>query len=126
MKRLVVKACGRSPLEDIRLSIEARLPYAQFHESFRSFRTLTFDIPDENIDQVKSDVNQCGHKCFWDRTYKLDPVEGKSESVELDSAELNLVNNTKFASGSGSGTVYVRVNQLNGVNVYEFSNSGNW
>ena len=128
MKRLVVKACGRSPLEDIRLSIEARLPYAQFHESFRSFRTLTFDIPDENIDQVKSDVNQCGHKCFWDRTYKLDPVEGKSESVELDSAELNLVDNTKFASGSGSGTVYVRVNQLNGANVYEFSNSGtgNW
>ena len=107
MKRLVVKACGRSPLEDIRSSIEARLPYAQFHESYRSFRTLTFDIPDENIDQVKWDVNQCGHKCFWDRTYKLDPVEKSNQSVELDSADLTAIDNTKFAAGSGTGTVYV-------------------
>ena len=124
MKRLVVKACGRSPLEDIRSSIEARLPYAQFHESYRSFRTLTFDIPDENIDQVKWDVNQCGHKCFWDRTYKLDPVEKSNQSVELDSADLTAIDNTKFAAGSGTGTVYVRVNQLSGANVYEFSNTG--
>ena len=124
MKRLVVKACGRSPLEDIRSSIEARLPYAQFHESYRSFRTLTFDIPDENIDQVKWDVNQCGHKCFWDRTYKLDPVEKSNQSVELDSVDLTAIDNTKFAAGSGTGTVYVRVNQLNGANVYEFSNTG--
>ena len=124
MKRLVVKACGRSPLEDIRLSIEARLPYAQFHESYRSFRTLTFDIPDENIDQVKWDVNQCGHKCFWDRSYKLDPVEKSNQSVELNSADLTAIDNTKFASGSSTGTVYVRVNQLSGANVYEFSNTG--
>ena len=71
MKRLIVRACGNSSLEDIRASIEARLPYAQFHESLESFRMLTFEIPDENIDQVKNDVHGCGHKCSWDQTVSL-------------------------------------------------------
>ena len=59
MKRLIVKACGNSPLEDIRASIEARLSYAQLQESLESFRILIFQIPDENIDQVKNDVHGC-------------------------------------------------------------------
>ena len=75
MKRLIVKACGNSPLEDIRASIEARVPYAQFYKSLESFRILSFDIPDENIDQVKGDVNDCGHRCFWDTTIELDPIK---------------------------------------------------
>ena len=47
MKRLIVRACGNSPLEDIRASIEARVPYAQFDKSLESFRILIFEIPDE-------------------------------------------------------------------------------
>ena len=82
MKRLIVKACGNSPLEDIRASIEARVPYAQFHESLESFRMLTFEIPDENIDQVKEDVHGCGHKCSWDQIVNLDPVEEEEVIVK--------------------------------------------
>ena len=86
MKRLIVKACGNSPLEDIRASIEARLSYAQFHESLESFRILIFEIPDENIDQVKNDVHGCGHKCSWDKTVKLDPVEEELFYSDVDNA----------------------------------------
>ena len=84
MKRLIVKACGNSPLEDIRASIEARVPYAQFDKSLESFRMLIFEIPDENIDQVKDDVHGCGHKCSWDQTIELDPVE---EEVIVEDVE---------------------------------------
>ena len=83
MKRLIVKACGNSPLEDIRASIEARVPYAQFYKSLESFRILSFDIPDENIDQVKGNVNDCGHKCFWDTTIELDPVV-EEEGIDIE------------------------------------------
>ena len=89
MKRLIVRACGNSSLEDIRASIEARLPYAQFHESLESFRMLTFEIPDENIDQVKNDVHGCGHKCSWDQTVSLDPVEEEVIDIDVE-GEVNL------------------------------------
>ena len=128
MKRLIVKACGNSPLEDIRASIEARLPYAQFHESLRSFRILIFEIPDENIDQVKSDVNNCGHKCSWDKTVELDPVDEKIiiEDVETEiSSEAS--QDTTWATSSGGQYRWIRVVQWNGQPVFEYSfNQSTW
>ena len=124
MKRLIVKACGNSPLEDIRASIEARLSYAQLHESLESFRILIFEIPDENTDQVKNDIHGCGHTCFWDTTIKLDPVEEESNSIQVDNAVLNPLDNTKFAVSTYTATQHVRVTQVNGQNLYEFSPNG--
>ena len=122
MKRLIVKACGNSPLEDIRASIEARLPYAQFHESLRSFRILIFEIPDENIDQVKGDVNDCGHKCSWDKTVELDPVE---EEVIIEDIETEISSeasqDTTWATSSGGAYRWIRVVQWNGNPVFEYS-----
>ena len=129
MKRLIVRACGNSPLEDIRASIEARVPYAQFHESLESFRMLTFDIPDENIDQVKNDVHGCGHKCSWDQTVSLDPVEEEVIDIDVE-GEVNLEasQDTNWHTSSGGLTKYVRVVQSNGLPVFEFasSSSGPW
>ena len=124
MKRLIVKACGNSPLEDIRASIEARLSYAQLQESLESFRILIFQIPDENIDQVKNDVHGCGHTCFWDTIIKLDPIEEESNSIQVDNAVLDPFDNTKFAVSTYTATQYVRVTQVNGQNLYEFSPNG--
>ena len=128
MKRLIVKACGSSPLEDIRASIEARLPYAQFHESLRSFRILIFEIPDENIDQVKGDVNNCGHKCSWDKTVELDPVE---EEVIIEDVETEVSSeasqDTTWATSSGGQYRWIRVVQWNGQPVFEYSfNQSTW
>ena len=128
MKRLIVKACGSSPLEDIRASIEARLPYAQFHESLRSFRILIFEIPDENIDQVKGDVNNCGHKCSWDKTVELDPVE---EEVIIEDVETEVSSeasqDTTWATSSGGQYKWIRVVQWNGQPVFEWSsNQSTW
>lgn len=129
MKRLIVRACGNSPLEDIRASIEARVPYAQFHESLESFRMLTFEIPDENIDQVKNDVHGCGHKCSWDQTVSLDPVEEEVIDIDVE-GEVNLEasQDTNWHTSSGGLTKYVRVVQSNGLPVFEFasSSSGPW
>ena len=129
MKRLIVRACGNSSLEDIRASIEARLPYAQFHESLESFRMLTFDIPDENIDQVKNDVHGCGHKCSWDQTVSLDPVEEEVIDIDVE-GEVNLEasQDTNWHTSSGGINQYVRVVQSNGSPVFEFSSSssGPW
>ena len=129
MKRLIVRACGNSSLEDIRASIEARLPYAQFHESLESFRMLTFDIPDENIDQVKNDVHGCGHKCSWDQTVSLDPVEEEVIDIDVESeVSLEASQDTNWVTSSGGTYQYVRVVQSNGSPVFEFSSSssGPW
>ena len=128
MKRLIVRACGNSPLEDIRASIEARVPYAQFHESLESFRMLTFEIPNENIDQVKNDVNDCGHKCFWDKTIELDPID---EEVIIEDVETEISSeasqDTTWATSSGGQYRYIRVVQWNGQPVFEYSsNQSTW
>ena len=130
MKRLIVRACGNSPLEDIRASIEARVPYAQFDKSLESFRMLTFEIPDENIDQVKEDVYGCGHKCSWDTTIELDPIEEEEVIVEDVESEVSLEasQDTNWVTSSGGVTKYVRVVQWNGSPVFEYANSssGPW
>ena len=122
MKRLIVRACGNSPLEDIRASIEARVPYAQFHESLESFRMLTFEIPDENIDQVKNDVHGCGHKCSWDQTVDLDPVEEEVIDIDVENeVSLEASQDTNWTTASGGTYIYVRVVQLDGLDVFQFS-----
>ena len=122
MKRLIVKACGNSPLEEIRASIEARVPYAQFHQSLESFRIISFDIPDENIDQVKGNVNDCGHRCFWDTTIELDPIK---EEVIVDDIEtevsLEASQDTTWATSSGGQYRWFRVVQWDGQPVFEYS-----
>ena len=89
-----------------------------------SFRILIFQIPDENIDQVKNDVHGCGHTCFWDTIIKLDPIEEESNSIQVDNAVLDPFDNTKFAVSTYTATQYVRVTQVNGQNLYEFSPNG--
>ena len=122
MKRLIVKACGNSPLEEIRASIEARVPYAQFHQSLESFRIISFDIPDENIDQVKGNVNDCGHRCFWDTTIELDPIK---EEVIVDDIEtevsLEASQDTTWATSVGGQYRWFRVVQWDGQPVFEYS-----
>ena len=122
MKRLIVKACGNSPLEDIRASIEARVPYAQFYKSLESFRILSFDIPDENIDQVKGNVNDCGHRCFWDTTIELDPIK---EEVIVEDIETEVSSeasqDTSWATSVGGQYRWFRVVQWDGQPVWEYS-----
>ena len=130
MKRLIVKACGNSPLEDICASIEARVPYAQFYKSLENFRILSFDIPDENIDQVKGNVNDCGHKCFWDTTIELDPVV-EEEGIDIDvesEVSLEASQDTNWVTSSGGVSKWVRVVDWNGSPVFEYGNSssGPW
>ena len=129
MKRLIVRACGNSPLEDIRASIEARVPYAQFHESLESFRMLTFEIPDENIDQVKDDVYGCGHKCSWDQIIDLDPIEEEGIDIDVEGeVSLEASQDTNWVTSSGGINKYVRVVDWNGSPVFEYANSssGPW
>ena len=122
MKRLIVKACGNSPLEEIRASIEARVPYAQFHQSLESFRIISFDIPDENIDQVKGNVNDCGHRCFWDTTIELDPIKEEVivEDIETE-VSLEASQDTTWATSSGGQYRWFRVVQWDGQPVFEYS-----
>ena len=122
MKRLIVKACGNSPLEEIRASIEARVPYAQFHQSLESFRIISFDIPDENIDQVKGNVNDCGHRCFWDTTIELDPIKEEVivEDIETE-VSLETSQDTTWATSSGGQYRWFRVVQWDGQPVFEYS-----
>ena len=122
MKRLIVKACGNSPLEEIRASIEARVPYAQFHQSLESFRIISFDIPDENIDQVKGNVNDCGHRCFWDTTIELDPIKEEVivEDIETE-VSLEASQDTTWATSVGGQYRWFRVVQWDGQPVFEYS-----
>ena len=59
---------------------------------------LSFDIPDENIDQVKGNINDCGHRCFWDTTIELDPIKEEVIVEDIETEVWVVDNNSSDGS----------------------------
>ena len=131
MKRVVVKVTNNSQLEAVKDSILGQYSYLTFVDKFRSFGILTVDVPEENEDDALGDIRgvEGVKSAFWDKeNIVCDPVEIASTAVEYDEgAEHQAVGDassgTRNLTSSGFSTIYVKVQNISGQNLYVFSNT---
>ena len=126
MKRVVVKVTNNSDLEVAKDSILDQVNYLVFAEKFRSFGVLTFDVPEDNEEDALADIRALGHKVSWDANVACDPIaEASSALVEHPDEDVQgqASFGTRNITTTASGTVYVKVGNSTGQNLYEFSSS---
>ena len=135
MKRVVVRVSDNYSLDSAAAAILKLYGYLTFVESFRTFSIITFDCPERYtsviIDQLRA-LNVV-KKATWDaNAFQLNPVyesqltaETSGTAVLNETGETNTVGNTRQLTGAGSGTIYVKVQNINGNNLYLFSQTQN-
>ena len=135
MKRVVVRVSDNYSLDSAAAAILKLYGYLTFIESFRSFAIITFDCPDRYSSGLLEKLNALGpvKKCTWDADdkFSIDPVDtGATLSVDnsdtLDtntSAESSTTSNTRNLTTTGSGTMYVKVQNFSGNDLFVFSSS---
>ena len=135
MKRVVVRVSDNYSLDSAAAAILKLYGYLTFVESFRSFAIITFDCPDKYSSGLLEKLNALGpvKKCTWDADdkFSIDPVDtGATLSVDnsdtLDtntSAESSTTSNTRNLTTTGSGTMYVKVQNFSGNDLFVFSSS---
>ena len=126
MKRVVVKVTNNSDLEVAKDSILDQVSYLVFAEKFRSFGVLTFDVPEDNEEDALADIRALGYKATWDAEVQCDPI-AEASSALIEHAEEDVQGQASYGTRNitttGSGTVYVKVINVSGQNLYHFSSS---
>ncbi len=134
MKRVVVRVNDRYSLDSAAAAILKLYGYLTYVDSYRSFQIITFDCPQRYQDNLLNQLRALNvvKRASWDEEkYSCDPiVEGNSLEISTSgSTSLNTVgegaasSNTRNLTGSGSGTIYVKVQNFSGQNLYVFSAS---
>ena len=134
MKRVVVRVSDTYSMDSAAAAILKLYGYLTFVESFRSFSIITFDCPEKYSSGLLEKLNALGpvKKCTWDgEKFEVAPVDtgatltvDNSSSLEINtSGETNTTANTRNLTTSGSGTIYVKVQNIGGQNLYVFSSS---
>ena len=134
MKRVVVRVSDNYSIDSAAAAILKLYGYLTFVESFRSFSIITFDCPEKYSSGLLDDLNALGpvKKCTWDADDKFStaPDEGATLTVATDdtlvvntAGESSATNNTRNLTTTGSGTIYVKVQNISGQNLYVFGSS---
>ena len=134
MKRVVVRVSDNYSIDSAAAAILKLYGYLTFVESFRSFSIITFDCPEKYSSGLLDNLNALGpvKKCTWDADDKFStaPDEGATLTVATDdtlvvntTGESSATNNTRNLTTTGSGTIYVKVQNINGQNLYVFGSS---
>ena len=134
MKRVVVRVSDNYSMDSAAAAILKLYGYLTFVESFRSFSIITFDCPEKYSSELLEKLNALAvvKKCMWDaEKFSVAPVDegatltvDTSETIEVNtSGETSAVSNTRNITTTGSGTVYVKVQNINGSNLYVFGTS---
>jgi len=134
MKRVVVRVSDNYSLDSAAAAILKLYGYLTFVESFRSFSILTFDCPDRYTSGLLEKINALGpvKNSTWDKdAYQLAPVD-TGATLTVDNSESSNTNttgetatteNTRNLVTSGSGTIYVKVQNISGQDLFVFSSS---
>ena len=134
MKRVVVRVSDNYSLDSAAAAILKLYGYLTFVKSYRSFGIISFDCPDtyQNVilDQLRA-LNVVRRANWDEQKYSCDPVEegatlnvGSDGDISLNSSgETNVSANTRNLTGTVTGTIYVKVQNFSGNNLYVFSNS---
>ena len=134
MKRVVIRVSDNYSLDSAAAAILKLYGYLTFVESYRSFSIITFDCPEKYSSGLLDKLNALGpvKKCTWDANDKFSaaPDEGATLTVETDdtlavntSGESSATTNTRNLTTTGSGTVYVKVQNIGGQNLYVYGSS---
>ena len=134
MKRVVVRVSDNYSMDSAAAAILKLYGYLTFVESFRSFSIITFDCPEKYSSGLLDKLNALGpvKQCTWDADDKFStaPDEGATLTVETDdtlavntSGESSATRNTRNLTTSGSGTIYVKVQNISGQNLYVYGSS---
>ena len=133
MKRVVVRVSDNYSLDSAAAGILDIYGYLTFIKSYRSFSIISFDCPDKYTDGLLERLRALSvvKKATWDdNKFSCDPVDEGIATVDTSGStslnttgETNVSANTRNLTGSGSGTIYVKVQNISGSNYYTFSSS---
>ena len=136
MKTALVRISDNHNLETAKTDILSKFGYLTFVKKFPSFKMLTFTCEDQYQNLTETSVRSLSYvqRLRWDEPNKfsLHPVDdGPAATVETSGGELTLdtevgsnsTSNTRNLTGSGTGTLYVKVQNIGGSNFYVFSQS---
>ena len=132
MKKVIVRVSDNYNLDQAAAAILKLYSYLSFGESFRSFSIITFECPERYESNLITQLRALNvvKNATWDgEVYSLDPMPTES-SLAVETSGSNSVNtpaegqattNTRFLTTTGSGTIYVKVQNIGGSNYYVFS-----
>jgi plastocyanin len=127
MKRVVVKVGNSFDLEEAKDHLLGKLSYLIFVEKLRSFDILIFDVPEENVESALGELRTLPpvKKVSWDTEYACHPVvDTNAVSWEHQGGEEisgDATAGTRNITATSSGTVYVKVQNFGGANLYVYS-----
>ena len=134
MKRVVIRVSDNYSLDSAAAAVLRLYGYLTFVESYRSFSIITFDCPEKYSSGLLDKLNALGpvKKCTWDADDKFSVAPDEGASLRVDTSgtfnvnttgETSVSSNTRNLTTSGSGTIYVKVQNINGQNLYVFASS---
>ena len=132
MKKVIVRINDNYSIDSATTEILKLYGYLSFVEQFRTFQIITFDCPAAYQSNVLKQLTALNvvKRATWDKeAYSGDPMPTEaslavetSESPSLNTGvEGEATSNTRSLTTTGSGTIYVKVQNIGGANYYVFS-----
>jgi len=131
MKKVIVRVSDNYSIDQAAAAILKLYGYLTFVESFRTFQIISFECPARYESNVVSQLNALNvvKKATFDKeVYAGDPIPTESTltvdtsgSTSNNNAEGEATSNTRNLTTTGSGTIYVKVQNIGGANFYVYS-----
>ena len=132
MKKVIVRVSDNYNLDQAAAAILKLYGYLSFKESFRTFGILSFECPEKFESNLIAQLNALNvvKKATWDsQVYAGDPMPTEaslavetSESVSVNTpATGQATSNTRTLTTTGSGTIYVKVQNISGSDYFVFA-----
>ena len=132
MKKVIVRINDNYSIDQACAAILKLYGYLSFVEQFKSFQILAFDCPAAYQSNLLSQLKSLNvvKGATWDaEVYAGDPMPTEA-SLNVATSGSNNINtpaegqatsNTRSLTTTGSGTIYVKVQNIGGSNFYVFS-----
>ena len=132
MKKVIVRISDNYSIDSATTEILKLYSYLSFKEVFRSFQIITFECPtayQSNVLNQLTALNVVKRATFDKEAYHTLPfVEDEAMAVETSGTpeynpgvEGQTTEGTRALTTTGSGTIYVKVQNISGNNYYVFS-----
>ena len=132
MKKVIVRINDNYSIDQACAAILKLYGYLSFVEQFRTFQIITFDCPTRYESNLLSQLKALNvvKNATWDaEVYAGDPMPTEA-TLNVDTSGSNNINtpasgqatsNTRTLTTSGSGTIYVKVQNFGGSDFFVFS-----
>ena len=132
MKKVIVRINDNYSIDQACAAILKLYGYLSFVEQFRTFQIITFDCPAANQSNLISQLRALNvvKNATWDaEVYALDPMPEEA-TLTVDTSGTTTVNtdgettatsNTRSLTTTGSGVIYVKVQNINGSDYFVFA-----